>query len=234
MYEEQGDPEPAGTVRDTVGNRRGERTKTVQELIISLMEQYGYPGIFFLIALENVIPPIPSEVILTFGGFLTTYTSLGVPGVVLAATLGSLAGAVVLYGAGMLLNKERLKKIAAGRAGRLLGLKPEDVEKADAWFQKTGTKAVFFCRCVPVVRSLISIPAGMSGMKLPSFFLYTAAGSLIWNLVLVSLGAFVGESWGYIACLAGEYAHVMLIVLAISGASGLLWMKGNRGTSGRT
>lgn len=192
------------------------------------MEQYGYPGILFLIALENIFPPIPSEVILTFGGFLTTYTSLGVPGVVLAATLGSLAGAAVLYGAGALLNKERLKKLAAGRAGKLLGLKPEDVEKADAWFQKKGRRAVFFCRCVPVVRSLISIPAGMSRMELPQFFLYTAAGSLIWNILLVSLGAFMGESWRYIAYLAGEYSHVMLIVLGISLISGLIWLLGNR------
>ncbi len=200
----------------------------MHETIISLMEQYGYPGILFLIALENIFPPIPSEVILTFGGFLTTYTSLGVPGVVLAATLGSLAGAAVLYGAGALLNKERLKKLAAGRAGKLLGLKPEDVEKADAWFQKKGRRAVFFCRCVPVVRSLISIPAGMSRMELPQFFLYTTAGSLIWNILLVSLGALMGESWRYIAYLAGEYSHVMLIVLGISLISGLIWLPGNR------
>ena len=200
----------------------------MQELIISLIEQYGYAGIFFLIALENIIPPIPSEVILTFGGFLTLGTGLGVPDVTAAATLGSLAGAAVLYGAGLLLSKERLKKIAAGRTGRLLGLQAEDVEKADAWFRRTGTKAVFFCRCVPVVRSLISIPAGMSRMRLPQFFLYTAAGSLIWNLLLVSLGAFMGEAWGRIAYLAGEYAHVMLIVLGISAASGVLWLLGNR------
>ena len=196
----------------------------MQELIISLMEQYGYPGIFFLIALENIFPPIPSEVILTFGGFLTTYTSLGVAGVVLAATLGSLAGAVVLYGVGLILNMERLKRLADGPVGRLIGLRASDVEKADGWFQRTGCKAVFFCRCVPVVRSLISIPAGMSRMRLPQFFLYTTAGSLIWNILLVSLGAFVGESWGYIAYLAGEYSHVMLIVLGISGVSGLIWI----------
>ena len=193
-----------------------------------MTEQYGYAGIFFLIALENLIPPIPSEVILTFGGFLTLGTGLGVPGVTAAATLGSLAGAAVLYGAGLLLSKERLKKIAVGRTGRLLGLQAEDVERADAWFRRTGTKAVFFCRCVPVVRSLISIPAGMSRMGLPQFFLYTAAGSLIWNLLLVSLGAFMGEAWGRIAYLAGEYAHVMLIVLGISAASGVLWLLGNR------
>ena len=159
---------------------------------------------------------------------MTLGTGLGVPGVTAAATLGSLAGAAVLYGAGLLLSKERLKKIAAGRTGRLLGLQAEDVEKADAWFRRTGTKAVFFCRCVPVVRSLISIPAGMSRMRLPQFFLYTAAGSLIWNLLLVSLGAFMGEAWGRIAYLAGEYAHVMLIVLGISAASGVLWLLGNR------
>ena len=200
----------------------------MQNLIISLMEQYGYPGIFFLIALENIFPPIPSEVILTFGGFLTTYTSLGVPGVVAAATLGSLAGAIVLYGAGLLLNMERLKKLVSGKAGKILGLKPEDVEKADIWFRKKGTKTVFFCRCVPVVRSLISVPAGMSRMRLPQFLLYTAAGSLIWNILLVSIGAFVGESWGYVAYLAGEYSHVMLIVLTLSAVSGLIWMLAGR------
>ena len=92
----------------------------MQELMLSLMEQYGYTGIFFLIALENIFPPIPSEVILTFGGFLTTYTRLHIPGVVAAATLGSLAGAAVLYGMGTLLDRERLEKIAAGRTGKIL------------------------------------------------------------------------------------------------------------------
>jgi len=200
----------------------------VQELMLSLMEQYGYTGIFFLIALENIFPPIPSEVILTFGGFLTTYTRLHIPGVVAAATFGSLAGAVVLYGVGTLLDRERLEKIAAGRTGKILRLKPGDVEKADSWFQKKGKKTVFFCRCIPVVRSLISVPAGMSRMELPRFFLYTAAGSLIWNIVLVTLGAFVGESWEKIAYLAGEYSHIMLIILAISALSGLIWLYGDR------
>ena len=173
------------------------------------MEQYGYPGLFFLIFLENVFPPIPSEVILPFGGFLTIHTSLHIPGVVFFATLGSLAGAVVLYGVGALLNRERLTKLVEGKVGKILRLKGEDI-----------AKAVFFCRCVPVVRSLISIPAGMSRMKFSLFFLYTTAGTLIWNILLVSLGAFMGESWEYIAWLAGEYSHVMLIVLGLSALSG--------------
>lgn len=184
------------------------------------MEQYGYPGLFFLIFLENVFPPIPSEVILPFGGFLTIHTSLHIPGVVFFATLGSLAGAVVLYGVGALLNRERLTKLVEGKVGKILRLKEEDIAKADAWFRSKGRITVFFCRCVPVVRSLISIPAGMSRMKFSLFFLYTTAGTLIWNILLVSLGAFMGESWEYIAWLAGEYSHVMLIVLGISALSG--------------
>ena len=184
------------------------------------MEQYGYPGLFFLIFLENVFPPIPSEVILPFGGFLTIHTSLHILGVVFFATLGSLAGAVVLYGVGALLNRERLTKLVEGKVGKILRLKGEDIAKADAWFRSKGRITVFFCRCVPVVRSLISIPAGMSRMKFSLFFLYTTAGTLIWNILLVSLGAFMGESWDYIAWLAGEYSHVMLIVLGISALSG--------------
>ena len=184
------------------------------------MEQYGYPGLFFLIFLENVFPPIPSEVILPFGGFLTIHTSLHIPGVVFFARLGALAGAVVLYGVGALLNRERLTKLVEGKVGKILRLKGEDIAKADAWFRSKGRITVFFCRCVPVVRSLISIPAGMSRMKFSLFFLYTTAGTLIWNILLVSLGAFMGESWEYIAWLAGEYSHVMLIVLGISALSG--------------
>ncbi len=200
----------------------------MQSIILALMEKYGYPGIFFLIAVENIFPPIPSEVILTFGGFLTTNTSLGIFGVILFSTLGSLAGAIVLYGLGRLLNKERMMRLVSGRAGKLLCLKPADVENADAWFRRKGTKTVFFCRFIPVVRSLISIPAGMSRMELPTFFLYTTVGSVIWNTVLICLGAALGESWGKIAYLAGEYSHIMLIVLSISAVSGILWFYGNR------
>ena len=116
----------------------------MRELIITLMEQYGYPGIFLLIAVENIFPPIPSEIILPFGGFLTTYTKLTVPGVIFFATLGSLAGALALYGVGRILNEERLRKLVSGPVGRILCLKAEDVEKADRWFLTKGKKTVFF------------------------------------------------------------------------------------------
>ncbi len=200
----------------------------MQNIIITLMEEYGYPGIFLLIAVENIFPPIPSEVILTFGGFLTTHTRLTILGVIFFSTLGSLAGAIVLYGVGRILSKERMMKLVSGKAGKVLCLKPADVEKADAWFRKKGVKTVFFCRFIPVVRSLISIPAGMSHMELPIFFLYTTIGSVIWNTVLIYLGAVLGESWGKIAYLVGEYSHIMLIVLSISAVSGIIWFYGNR------
>ena len=159
------------------------------------MDQFGYWGIMLLIAVENLFPPIPSEVILTFGGFMTTYTSLNVAGVIVVSTLGSLIGAIALYGIGRIFNKERLMKIVSGRVGKVLRLKAQDVESAESWFERRGNGAVFLCRFVPIVRSLISIPAGMSEMRIAPFMLYTAAGSFIWNTVLVVIGSIVGENW---------------------------------------
>ena len=167
----------------------------MQEFIISMMNQFGYIGVFLLIAIENIFPPIPSEVILLFGGFMTTYSKLNIVLMIIFATLGSLIGAIVLYYVGKILNKERLKKIVSGKIGKILRLKNSDIDKADQWFDTKGNKTVFFCRFVPIVRSLISIPAGMSEMPMGKFLLYTTVGSLIWNTVLIILGAIVGENW---------------------------------------
>ncbi|WP_066684668.1 DedA family protein [Christensenella intestinihominis] len=182
--------------------------------IVTLMDRFGYLGIAALIAVENIFPPIPSEVVLTFGGFMTTYSSLGVWGVVLAATAGSVAGALVLYWVGRLLNAERLEKWLGGKLGRILHLRPDDVEKACVWFEKRGGKAVFLCRFIPIVRSLISIPAGMTRMNVPKFLALSAAGTFLWNLVLVNLGAFMGASWEKIADAIGVYASVVLVAIA--------------------
>src|SRR5690606_30525922 len=142
----------------------------MENWITDFMEQFGYIGIFLLIALENVFPPIPSEVILTFGGFMTTYSDLTMTGVIVAATLGSVLGAVILYGAGYMLNVDRLEAII-DKWGKYLRLKKEDVRKADAWFDKYGYWTVLFCRMIPLIRSLISIPAGMAKMKFGLFLL---------------------------------------------------------------
>lgn len=187
----------------------------MQEIIIAFVDKFGYFGILLLIAVENIFPPIPSEVILTFGGFLTTYTALSVGGVVLFSTLGSLVGAVVLYGVGKIFNKERLMKLVSGRVGAVLHLKAEDIESAEKWFEKRGSTTVFFCRFVPIVRSLISIPAGMSGMAMAPFLLYTTAGSVIWNTVLVVIGSIVGENWERVVATVDMYSDLTLIVLII-------------------
>ena len=134
----------------------------MEVLIIEMVERFGYIGIILLIALENIFPPIPSEVILTFGGFLTTYTKLNVWGVILSATIGSVAGAIVLYIVGRCLTGERLMQLVDGKLGKRLHFNRDDVEYTLEWFAKKGNKAVFFCRCIPILRSLISIPAGMA------------------------------------------------------------------------
>lgn len=184
----------------------------MQKVIFGIMNQYGYIGIFLLIAIENIFPPIPSEVILAFGGFMTTNTSLNIWGVIVFSTMGSIVGAFFLYEIGRVLNKERLKKIISGRVGRWLCLKKEDVEKADQWFDSKGSKAVFIGRFIPIVRSLISIPAGMSDMPRLSFLLYTFLGTLIWNSVLTYLGAVMGENWKVIVDYVGRYATVVSVM----------------------
>ncbi|MEK3732163.1 DedA family protein [Paenibacillus sp. FSL M8-0334] len=187
----------------------------MENWITDIMEQFGYIGVFLMIALENIFPPIPSEIILTFGGFMTTYTSMTVPGVVAAATLGSVVGAVILYGIGRLLDVERLEKIVE-RWGHILRVKKEDIRKADAWFDKYGYWTVLFGRMVPLIRSLISIPAGMSNMKFGMFLLFTTIGTLIWNVILVTVGAMLGESWEDIVAFMDVYSHLTYAVIAVA------------------
>ncbi len=187
----------------------------MQQFILHIIEQFGYFGVFFLILIENVFPPIPSEVILLFSGFFSSYTSLSVFYMILASTLGSFLGAIILYYIGKIFNKERLKKIVNGRLGKILFLKENDIDKADEWFDNKGNKSVFFCRFVPIVRSLISIPAGMSEMPMGKFIIYTICGSMIWNTVLICLGYRLGSNWEYVLTILDKYQMVVIIILII-------------------
>ncbi|SEG75017.1 DedA family protein [Paenibacillus sp. UNC499MF] len=187
----------------------------MEQWITETMGTFGYFGIFLLIALENLFPPIPSEVILTLGGFMTITSALTAAGVIAAATAGSVLGAVCLYGAGKLMSMERLKSVVA-RYGGVLRLKPDDIRKAGIWFDKYGVWAVFLGRLVPLIRSLISIPAGSAGMSFVPFLLLTTAGSLIWNSVLVYVGAAVGASWETIVGYMDIYSTVIYTGLALS------------------
>ncbi|QTN00679.1 DedA family protein [Sediminibacillus dalangtanensis] len=186
----------------------------MESWLIDIVDTFGYMGIMFLIACENIFPPIPSEVILSFGGFLTTTSDLTKIGVVLSATAGSVIGAIVLYIIGLQLDVSRLEKIV-NRWGHVLRLKTSDLYKADQWFDKYGPWTVFFCRFVPLVRSLISIPAGMSNMNAVVFLLLTTVGTLIWNVVLVYVGASLGASWQEIVQTMEAYARVVYLLLVV-------------------
>ena len=187
--------------------------------ITAVMDDYGYAGIFFLILMENIFPPIPSEIVLTVGGFMTTTAGMSVTGVIAASTAGSVAGACILYFLGRWLSVERLERIVE-RYGKWLRIGKQDLYKADAWFDRYGIWAVFFGRLIPVVRSIISIPAGMSGMPLKWFLMFTIAGTLIWNTVLVTIGAAVGENREAIMRqmeLYSNFVYLLLIVGIIIG-----------------
>lgn len=186
----------------------------MENWITEIMNQFGYMGIFLLIAIENLFPPIPSEVILTFGGFMTTHSNLTIPGVIAYSTAGSVIGAILLYGVGAFFDVNRLSVIVE-KYGRILRLTKQDIYKANDWFNKYGVWTVFFCRLVPLLRSLISIPAGTTRMNLVTFLLLTTIGSLIWNTILVYVGAAVGDSWESIVAYMDIYSNIVYVMLAV-------------------
>lgn len=187
----------------------------MQELVIDLLNQFGYWGIGFLMAVENIFPPIPSEVILTFSGFMTTLSGMQTYLVILSATIGSVIGALALYLIGRLIPKKTIQNILSGKIGLYIHITTNDLSKAGVWFSEKGHFAVFFCRFIPIVRSLISIPAGMTQMNLVKFIFLTTCGSAIWNTVLVWLGAFAGDSWQSISRYMNIYSMVAFVFLGI-------------------
>lgn len=183
------------------------------QTIMTLIDQYGYLAIICLIALENIFPPIPSEVILTFTGFLTLTSNLTIWGAIIAATFGSLLGAILLYGIGRLVSVERLSRFVDTRIGRLLHLKQTDIERASTFFNRRGGLAIFYGRFVPVVRSLISIPAGMAEYPFWSFVTLSTLGTLIWNTVLINAGCLAGTHWKTVM---GWFEEASMLILIVS------------------
>jgi membrane protein DedA with SNARE-associated domain len=195
----------------------------MENWITQIMEDFGYLGIFLIMLIENLFPPIPSEIVLPFGGFVTTYSNLTVPLVIAVATLGSVVGAVILYAIGMVLTMKRVEWII-DHYGKWLRIKQKDIHKAFDWFERYGMWTVFFGRMVPLIRSLISIPAGMSRMNFPLFLLYTTIGSVIWNTLLVVIGASLGNNWEKISEFINVYANIVYTLIAIAGISVLVWL----------
>ncbi|MGC9501897.1 DedA family protein [Streptomyces sp. WG7] len=180
--------------------------------INDLMDALGAPGAGLAIALENLFPPLPSEVILPLAGFAASSGRMNLIAVLLWTTAGSVIGALALYGIGALLGRDRTVAIA----GKLPLVKVSDIEKTEAWFQKHGTKAVFFGRMIPIFRSLISVPAGVERMRLPVFLALTTLGSAIWNTVFVLAGYALGDNWSEVSGIASTYSKVILAIAALA------------------
>ncbi len=179
------------------------------ESITGLIEQGGYFGILALMFLENLFPPIPSEVIMPLAGFLAARGELNLFGVVVAGTLGSFLGALPWYYAGARLGEERMRRLAA-RHGRWLTLSGDDVLEAGVWFRAHGRKAVFFGRLVPAIRTLISVPAGIAQMPFASFAFYTLAGSAIWTFVLTLAGYLLHAEYDRVADYLDPGSNIVL------------------------
>ncbi|MEU9787741.1 DedA family protein [Streptomyces phaeochromogenes] len=187
--------------------------------INSLMDTLGAPGAGIAIALENLFPPLPSEVILPLAGFAASTGQMNLFAALLWTTAGSVIGALALYGVGALLGRDRTVAIAA----RLPLVKVSDIEKTEAWFSRHGTKAVFFGRMIPIFRSLISVPAGVERMRLSVFLGLTTLGSAIWNTIFVLAGYLLGENWSEVTGYVSTYSKVVLVgaVLALLLFAGL-------------
>ncbi|MDL5201346.1 DedA family protein [Streptomyces sp. ALI-76-A] len=177
-----------------------------------LMDTLGAPGAGIAIALENLFPPLPSEVILPLAGFAASSGRMDLFAVLLWTTAGSVIGALALYGVGALLGRDRTVAIAA----RLPLVKVTDIEKTEAWFLRHGTKAVFFGRMIPIFRSLISVPAGVERMRLPLFLALTTLGSALWNTAFVLAGYALGDNWTEVTTIVSAYSKVVLVLAAVA------------------
>ena len=193
----------------------GSWLSTLADWAVSLMDVIGPAGAGIAIAMENLFPPLPSEVILPMAGLAASRGSFTVIEALAWTTAGSVVGALLLYGLGVWLGIARLRAIAA----KVPLLKPEDIDRTVAWFQRHGGKAVFFGRMIPIFRSLISIPAGITRMPVWRFALLTAAGSLLWNSIFVLSGYFLGASWHIVE----RYADILQYVVIAVAAAAVVW-----------
>jgi LPXTG-motif cell wall-anchored protein len=179
----------------------------------------GYPGIIAAMVAENVFPPIPSEIVLPLAGYEVSRGSLVFVWTVLAATLGSLLGAYVLYAIGFFGGR-----VVVLRWGRLLRVREADLTRSEGWFERWGYWVVLVGRIVPLARSLVSIPAGMFRMPLVRFTLLTTIGSLLWNFVLIMAGYQLGRQWEDVTRIVGRYSDIAALAVAIALVGGLFWL----------
>ncbi len=185
------------------------------DLITSIVKQTGYAGIFVLMLAENVFPPFPSEMIMPLAGFTAARGELSIVGVAIAGSAGSLTGAMLWYYVGHRIGLERLKRWTQ-RHGRWMALSVDELERATAWFRRHCGKAVLLGRLLPTVRTLISVPAGVSGMALGRFALYSAIGSALWTSALAAAGYLLESGYERIADYLNPVSNIVFAAIALT------------------
>ncbi len=195
------------------------------EWVISIMEQLGYLGIAILMFLDNVFPPIPSEIIMPSAGYTASQNQLLLVGVIIAGCIGSLLAAALLYWIGYKFKHETIFNFV-DRYGKFLFIKSEDVKKSLTWFEKYGHRIVFFGRMIPAVRSLISIPAGMSRMPFWKFMFYSSLGTIIWTTFLACIGFYFGENQALMQKIFSQVGYFIIGIVLIIVA--WIWYRRNQ------
>ncbi|ESK57532.1 DedA family protein [Acinetobacter tjernbergiae] len=183
----------------------------LEDWVLSIMEKLGYLGIAFLMFLDNVFPPIPSEIIMPSAGYTAAKGELSLIGVIIAGSIGSLLAAALLYWMGRKIPQHHLFNLIE-RYGKYLHISVTDLEKSLTWFEKYGHRIVFFGRMIPAVRSLISIPAGMSNMPFRKFMTYSATGTIIWTTFLAYIGYHFGENPALMSAITQRIGYIILSV----------------------
>ena len=182
-----------------------------------VIEQLGYLGVALLVVLENVFPPIPSEIVLPFAGFVAQRGSDSVVLMILAATVGSVIGALIMYWIAAVIGDERLHAFTR-RFGKWVQIREADLTRAEEWFDRHAVSAVLVGRCVPLIRSVVSIPAGFRRMKLIPYIAYTFLGSLVWNIALVGAGAMLGENWERVEPVVATFQWIVIVLIVAAAA----------------
>lgn len=186
----------------------------MEHIITEFISKWGYLAITILVLLENILPFIPSEIILTFAGLLSTKSDLSLPMLFVISTVASFVGLLVLYYISRLVSEERLYRFV-DKYGKWIKLKGKDVARANDWFKRYGEVAVFVCRFVPVLRVLITIPAGINRMNVVKFVVLSLIGTTIWNFALIYLGRLLSDSWDVLMNGIHTYSYVMYVLLAV-------------------
>ncbi len=196
---------------------------SLSEWVTDVIDRLGYVGVALLIALENLFPPIPSEIVLPFAGFVASDGDANLVGMIVAATIGSFVGAWILYGIARWIGPDRLARFLV-RYGKFLRITNDDIDRASMWFERREVVAVLVGRCIPLIRSLVSIPAGFRRMPFATFTLYTAIGSAIWNTALISAGYVLRENWEDVEPVL-DIVQIVVIVLIVVAIVWFVWSR---------